>query len=184
MLILFIFKDKRYQVYGRAFDDMNVVNSKEINDLSYSNIFFNKEGDIWKVAEIAIKYGEQSQIVVKREKRFKATVLDGLKHLKEFAPNSSVFIDCSATEAMYGIASKDVAIERYIIEDFDKSVTQTNLAFSKKAILIDKDCVLTKNDIENFKFNKSKDETVKYITTKDGFVACLRTALHFYGGIV
>ena len=184
MLILFIFKDKRYQVYGRAFDDMNIVNSKEINDLSYSNIFFNKEGDVWKVAEIAIKYGEQSQIVVKKEKRFKATVLDGLKYLKEFAPNSSVFIDCSATEAMYGITSKDVAIERYVIEDFDKSVTQTNLAFSKKAILIDKDCVLTKNDIENFKFNKSKDETVKYITTKDGFVSCLRIALHFYGGII
>ena len=95
-----------------------------------------------------------------------------------------MFIDCSATEAMTGMIAKNTSIERYEITDFDMSVTQTNLAFSKKLILIDKWCVLTKSDIENFKFSKSKDETAKYVTEKDGFVACIRTALNYFGGIL
>ena len=51
-------------------------------------------------------------------------------------------------------------------------------------MLIDKSCVITKSDIENFKFSKSKDENVKYVTMKDGAIANIRTALKYYGGIV
>ena len=76
------------------------------------------------------------------------------------------------------------SVERYEIEDFDKSVAQTNLAFSMKRILIDKGCVQIFSDIESFKYSKTKDETAKYVTQKDGFVACLRLALQYYGGIV
>ena len=185
MLILFVFLDRRYMVYGRAFNDKNIIDINTIKELNYSTIFFNKEGDIWKACEIAIKYGEQTQIIVKRETRFKASIEDGLKELKIFSPKSSIFIDCSATDAMKGMIKKDTTIERYEIEDFDQSVSQTNLAFSKKSILINKDCVLTKTDIENFKYSKTKDdENVKYISTKDGFVACIRVALHYYGGII
>ena len=82
------------------------------------------------------------------------------------------------------MTTKKGSVERYEVEDFDKSVAQTNLAFSMKRILLDDKCVLTKSDIENFKYSKSKDETVKYLTQKDGFVACLRLALQYYGGIV
>ena len=80
--------------------------------------------------------------------------------------------------------SNGYTIERYEIEDFEQSVAQVNLAFSKKLILIDKNCKLCVSDIDTFKFSKTKDETVKYKTTKDGFVSCLRTALKYYGGIV
>ena len=58
------------------------------------------------------------------------------------------------------------------------------MAFDKKLVLIDERCVLTRSDIDTFKFAKSKDETVKYSTEKDGFVACLRMAMKYYGGIV
>ena len=184
MLLLFVFMDKRYQVYGRAFNDMNIIDSNKIDKLQYSAIFFNKEGDIWKLNEIAIKYGEHTQIIVKREERFKASVEEGLQKLKEFSPKSNLFIDCSATDGMKGMISKDISIEKYTLEDFDLSVTQTNLAFSKKSILLDKECRLTKSDIENFKFNKTKDDTAKYVTTKDGFVSNIRTALHYFGGII
>ena len=123
-------------------------------------------------------------VIITKEKRFKASVEDGLAILKEFSPNSSVFIDCSENEGLTGLYDKDVIIERYTIEDFDKSVSQLNLAFSKKLVLLDKDCVLTKGDIENFKFSKSKTESAKYITTKDGFISCIRMAIQYYGGIV
>lgn len=184
MMILFVFMDRRYMVYGRAFDERNVVNTEEIKDATYNTIFFNKEGDMWKALDIAVQYGTETKLIVRKEIRFRASVEEGIARLKEFAPNKSVFIDCSATDAMRGMTAKKATVERYEADDFDKSVAQANLAFAKKLILIDERCVSTKADIENFKFSKSKDENVRYVTTKDGFVACIRLALKYYGGIV
>ena len=182
-LVLFVFMDKRYMVYGRAFNDSNIVDTSKLKD-DYSTVFFNKEGDIWKIARIVVEYGIETKLYVTKELRFKGSVKDGLAELKRFAPDKSVFIDCSETEAMYGMTDKDISVEKYMIDDFDKSVSQMNLAFAKKRVLLDKACHLVQNDIEAFKFSKSKDDNVKYITKKDGFVACLRVALHYFGGIV
>lgn len=180
--LLFVFMDKRYMVYGRAFNDNNIVDTS-MKHLTYDTVFFNREGDVWKIVDIAIEYGVQTKMYVMKEQRFKGSVQDGILALKKFAPSKSVFIDCSANDGMYGISDKSIAIEKYTIEDYDKSVSQLNLAFSNKSVLLDKECKLTKNDIESFKFSKSKDDNVKYVTTKDGFVACLRVALHYFGGI-
>lgn len=181
-LLLYVFMDKRYMVYGRAFNDMNIVDSSLV-DNKYPTIFFNKEGDIWKVVCISAKYGLETKLYAEKELRFKGSVKEGFEELKKFAPGKTVFIDCSQTDAMYGMTDKTVSVEKYNIEDFDKSVSQLNLAFAKKKVLIDKRCHLLKNDIEAFKFAKSKDDNVKYTTTKDGFVACLRVAMHYFGGI-
>lgn len=184
MLVLFVFMDKRYMVYGRAFNEMNMIRREDYPNATYDAVFFNKEGDVWKALLIGIEYGIESKLIVKKEVRFKAGMADGVKQLRNFAPKHSLFIDCSATEALRGLVTKEVTVERYELEDYDKSVAQMNLAFAKKLALIDLSCVLTKADIENFKFSKSKDENVKYATTKDGFVACMRVALHYFGGII
>lgn len=180
-IVLYCFMDKRYMVYGRAFNDMNVIDTSNIRN-DYSVIFFNKEGDLWKINEIAVQYGVETKLYVKKEARFKGSVKEGLSYLKTFAPSQSVFIDCSETDGMYGMIDKSLTIEKYNILDFDKSVAQLNLAFSKNRVLIDNKCHLTQNDIESFKFSKSKDDNVRYVTKKDGFVACLRTAMHYFGG--
>lgn len=184
MLVLFVFMDKRYMVYGRAFNEKNMIHREDYPNATYDVVFFNKEGDIWKALLIGIDYGVESKLIVKKEIRFKAGMADGVKQLRAFAPKHSLFIDCSATEALRGLVTKEVTVERYELEDYDKSVAQMNLAFAKKLALIDVSCVLTKADVENFKFSKSKDENVKYATTKDGFVACMRVALHYFGGII
>lgn len=184
MLILFVYMDRRYMVYGRSFNDSNVIDISNLNNLDYSTIFFNKEGDIWKALDIAVQYGIETKLIIKREIRFKASMEEGLSKLKEFANNKIVFIDSSATDALKGTYSKGYTVERYIIDDFDQSIAQMNLAFSKKLVLINTSCKLTVSDIYNFKFSKTKDENIKYLTTKDGFVACIRTALKYYGGIV
>ena len=186
MMILFVFMDRRYMVYGRAFNEQNIISIEQLNNFNtdYSTIFFNKEGDIWKATNIAVQYEAETKLIVKDEIRFKASVEDGLEKLKEFGKDKSVFIDCSATDAMTGMYTKHIFVERYEIDDFDKSVAQLNLAFAKKRILICNTCKLTQADINNFKTSKSKDENVRYATTKDGFVACLRIAMRYYGGIV
>lgn len=182
-LLLFCFMDRRYMVYGRAFNDSNIVETNEFQNL-YSTVFFNKEGDIWKIVKIGIEYGVETKLYVLKEERFKGSVKEGINELQKFDNTQTVFIDCSNTDSMYGIVDSSISIEKYTIEDFDKSVAQLNLAFSKKRILLDKKCKLVKNDIESFKFSKSKDDNVKYITQKDGFVSCLRTAMHYFGNIL
>lgn len=181
MMVLFVFMDKRYSVYGRAFNEDNII-EKDKTHFDYSTIFFNKEGDNWKVLDIGVQYGTETKLIVNQEYSFRASVSDGINKLIELT-NKTVFIDCSASEGMRGMFDR-AGIERYEIDDFDKSVAQLNLAFSKKRVLIDKGCKSLKANIENFKFNKSKDENVKYATEKDGYIACLRVALHYYGGIV
>lgn len=183
-LLLFIFGDRRYMVYGHAFNDENIIDITQFKGISYSTIFFNKEGNNWKVCEIGAKYGVKTTLVVKREYQFKAPVSEGIEILKKWGNGKNVFIDCSAADGLRGMATKSISIERYNDIDFDMSVQQLNLAFNEKQFLLDKNCRLCKVDIENFKFNKSKDENVKYITEKDGFVSCMRIAMKYYGGII
>lgn len=182
MLILFVFMDKRYAVYGRSLKEDNFVMTA-FETYDYSTVFFNREGDIWKVLDIAVKYGSVTKLFVRSEHRFKADLNDGLIILKKHF-NKSVYIDCSQSEGLQGTYLNNIMIEKYNIDDFDKSVTQLNLAFSRGLVLIDRMCTLTRSELDNFKFAKTKDDTAKYITEKDGFIACLRTAIKYYGGVV
>lgn len=179
-LVLFVFMDKRYQVYGRSFNEYNVIDYHKTEG-EYSTVFFNKEGDLWKVCEVAIIYGLQTKLIVKRDWLFREPIEKGLKNLKEFSPEQNVFIDCSDTESMYGIYTDGLTIEKYMISDFEKSVASLNLAFGNKTVLLDRSCKLVKSDIDNFKYDKTKDETAKFKTEKDGFIACLRVAMKYYG---
>lgn len=185
MLVLFTFMDRRYMVYGRAFNDKNLfyddINEKQ--RLDNETVFFNKEGDKWKVCKIAVHYGLTTSLYVTHEVSFKASVEEGISKMKEFAKDKLVFIDCSATDGLQGMFQKSVSIERYEDNDFDKTVSNLNLAFAKNQIMVSNECRLVRADIENFKFSKSKDDSVKYVTTKDGFVACLRIAMKYFGGI-
>ena len=182
MLVLFVFMDRRYMVYGRAFNEENLTDGLAASAY-YSTVFFNREGDIWKMAEIVVDYGKETHLIVRKEYRFKGDVKDGIATLRKFAPDKSVFIDCSAVSTLNAMY-EGVSIEYYAPSDFDASVAMLNLAFGKKAVLIDRRCGGVKADIESFKFAKMKTEEMKYTTEKDGFVACIRTALKYYGGIV
>ena len=183
-LILFIFMDRKWLVYGRSFNDKNIINTYERN-LTYTNIFFNREGDYWKVLEIAVDYCvDVTKLIVLRETSFKASIQDGILKMKEFAPKKTVFIESNSIESLYGLYSEKVSIENYAPTDFEKSVASLQLGLGKKQILIMKDCKNLQVDLDTFKYDKSKDENVlKFKTQKDGFIACLRTAVNFYGGI-
>ena len=183
-LILFIFMDRKWLVYGRSFNDKNIINTYERN-LTYTNIFFNREGDYWKVLEIAVDYCvDVTKLIVLRETSFKASIQDGILKMKEFAPKKTVFIESNSIESLYGLYSEKVCIENYAPTDFEKSVASLQLGLGKKQILIMKDCKNLQVDLDTFKYDKSKDENVlKFKTQKDGFIACLRAAVNFYGGI-
>lgn len=185
MLVNFVFLDRKFAVYGRAFNDKNIIERTSDLDKLYGAVFVNKEGDIWKVCTIRIKYAFESKLIVTDETEFRASMDEGLKKCFEYAPNESVFIDCSEVKELNGKFENGKTFIGYSTPNgFDQSVVDLNLAFSKKRVLLCKKCHLTKGDIENFKFAKTKNEEAKYVTDKDGFVACLRNALTYFGGIV
>ena len=184
-LVNFVFADKRFAVYGRSFNKLNIYEKSKVAEPTYSYGFFNKEGDSWKVTEIGIKYGSEPKLYVKKELSFKATLDEGLKKLKEFLPTKNVFIDCSSSEALYGVFKNGVSVERYEVADFDKSVVDLTAAFATRRVVVEENCKLLRGEIDNFKFDKSKDDnSVKYRTQKDGFIATIRIAMHVFGGIV
>lgn len=182
MLVNFVFTDKKYAVYARAFNDKNTIEiNEDVNNL-YGAVFVNKEGDLWKACNIKCKYGLNTTLIETDEIQFRANIENGIKELKAFAPKESVFIDCSDSESMIGIYNEGLTFERYVVDDFDKSVSDLAFAFAQDRVLISKNCKLTKGDIETFKRAKTKTENdAKYITTKDGLVACLRNAMRYFG---
>lgn len=180
MLVNFVFMDRRYMVYGRSFNNDNVIS--ELPKNLYKTIFLNKNGDQWKACEIGILFGEHSKIFACDCIEFKASMSEGIAKLKEWRPEATVIIDCSQTEAMFGLYSNSLSFEHYDVDDFNSSVAQLDLAFSRKECFIHKSCILVKNDIELFKFNKTQhDVNMKYRSTQDGFVACLRMAMTYNG---
>lgn len=178
-LLLYVFMDRQLMVYGRSFNEYNLTEYLP-TDGEYSAIFFNKDGDLWKVAEIAVRYALETKLVVKRELMFRASPEQGIAELKKFAPDQTVFMDASSVSSFYGMYVEGTIIEPYLPEDFEGSVNSLNLAFGKKLILIDKQCKSTIADIESFKYDKTTDGTTRFKTEDDGFVACIRTAMKYY----
>ena len=180
MLVNFVFMDRRFMVYGRSFNNDNII--ENLPAKLYKTVFLNKNGDQWKACEIGIQYAEHSKLFACDCIEFKASIAEGIKKLKEWRPDATVIIDCSQTDAMFGLYDNSISFEHYDTEDFDKSVMQLDMAFSKKEFFISKECILVKNDIELFKFNRTqRDVNAKYRTTQDGFVACLRMAIAYNG---
>lgn len=183
MLVNFVFLDKRFAVYGRAFNNKNIIPFSDEYMKYYGACFVNKNGDIWKACNIKVQYGATTKLIVVKETEFKASMQEGIKQLGEF-DNNKFYVDCSTNNDLQGLYSDDINFESYTIDDFEKSVVDLNLAFSKKLVLICDNCRLVKGDIEMFKFAKTKNDEAKYTTTEDGFVACLRMAMKYFGGIV
>lgn len=184
MLVNFVFLDKKYSVYGRAFDAKNNIDYNKDLESLYGGIFINKEGDVWKLCNIKIKYGSPSKLIVLEETEFRASMDEGIQKCFEFAPKAKVFIDCSPNQELAGKYQDKRTFIGSRIEDFDLSVANTNLAFSKKQILVCRNCRSVKSDIEAFKFAKTKTDEAKYQTDKDGFVSCIRSAMKYFGNIV
>lgn len=183
MLISFAFIDKRYSVYGRSFNSDNIVKYDDTYEHMYKNIFFNKEGDIFKCNLIGIQYGEISTIVVLDELSFRSTPKEALKTMTEWY-KTNLIIDCSLDESMSGVYMDGVSVEPYRADDFAKSVLELNLAFSKKTVKIADTCKATYADIDNFKYMPTKDESQAFRTEHDGYAANVRSAIKYYGGVV
>lgn len=185
MLVNFVFLDKRFSVYARDFSpDESVFSATEAQKKLQSDVFVNRSGDLWKCSLIAIEYAEQSKLYVMSELQYKGSMDDALRKIKEWS-GRSFFIDTSITDSLSGTYTDGIAFEHYGVPDFDVSVANLKLAFSKRRVFVERGCSLTRNDIETFKYGASKDEQIRtFRTVRDGFVGNIRVAMRYYGGIV
>lgn len=179
MLVLYVFMEKRNNVYARSFNNDNIISyiPSNINQ----TYFINKEGNYFKINKIGIDYHTNTLYVVD-ELEVKDSIENTLNDLKANNPKLKYIIDTSDIPLI--IHNKDIMIDRYSLPDFHKSTMSTEVLFSRNRVLINKECKRTIADIENFKWLTNKDEEVKYITEKDGFIKNIRTAIKYYGVLI
>lgn len=183
MLILYVFMDKRNNVYGQSFNENNVIDTKEylsLNSLNYT-YFINKEKSYIKINKIAFDYSKNKMFIVD-EWEYKDSIDTVLSLLKQKDEKINILIDTS--EIPINVYDNQIMIEKYNQSDFNSSVEITKMIFSRKNILIDRNCRRTISDIESFKYLNNKNETIKYITENDGFIRNIRIAIKYYGMII
>lgn len=177
MLILYVFLDKRNNVYLRSFNNENIIDVLPSQPLT-SAFFINKEANNFKVSKINIDYATNI-LYVSEELELNDNLIDVIAKLKSLWPKNNYFIDTS--DIPINLINKQVYFERYLINDFHASTTNLDILFSKKTVKVLTTCKRTIADIENFKWLINKDNEVKYITEKDGFIKNIRTAVKYFG---
>lgn len=181
-LVLFVFVDKQFSVYGRSFNDENIVFERDVSNLT-KTVFFVKEGDIWKLAKSCIDYSTNTIYIIENQ-TFKAGVEEGLNKLRSFSKGCMVY-DCSFDEGIYHYYDESLVIDRYssIQDNLEEQVSKLSLQFAKKRIKLFSRCDLIRSEIEMFKYDKNYAEKgeMKFLSQKDGFISCIRGMLKVYG---
>lgn len=176
MLVLYVFLDKRNNVYARSFNSKNVIFDTPDKVVSY--LFINKVGRYFKVSQIGINYSTNTLYVL-NELEIKGNELEVANAIKSKFASTKYLIDTSATPL--GNKLDNLILEQIEIKDFHASIVALDSFFVKKEILIHRNCRRTISDIESFKWDIKKDENVTYITEQDGFVRNIRGAMKFLG---
>lgn len=179
MLVLYVFLDKRNNVYVRSFNNENVIQS--IPPKLATNLFMNREGNYIKVSRIGIDY-VTNIIYVLDELEIKDNVKSAVQEIKNKFPTSTYIIDSSNIPLTF--FNKELMIDRVELSDFHKSSTDLDILFTKKEVKVMNNCKRTIADVENFKWLINKDEEVRYVTENDGYIKNIRATIKFYGKII
>lgn len=176
MLILYVFLDKRNNVYGKSFNFENIIKNAPEN-ISW-NLFMNKDGNYIKVSKIGMDYSTNSLIILD-ELSIKDNVKNAVEDISLKFSNTSYIIDGSHIPLNF--YDKNLMIDRIVVDDFHISTQNLEILFARKEVKILNKCKGTISDVENFKWLVNRDEEVKYVSENDGYVKNIRTAIKFFG---
>ena len=180
MLILYVFLDKRNNVYLRSFTSENIV--EELPNNIHSTIFVNKENNYFKISEIGIDYSNNILYVI-RDAEIKCNNNEIVDHILELNSTKEYYVDVS--NIPLNIIDKRTIQDRYVLTDtFNESTDILNTLFSTKSVKVLKTCKRTISDIERFKWLVNNNEDIKYITENDGFIKNIRVAVRYLGLII
>ena len=180
MLILYVFLDKRNNVYLRSFTNENIV--EELPNNTHSTIFVNKENNYFKISEIGIDYSNNVLYVI-RDLEIKCNNNEIVDHILELNSTKEYYVDVS--NIPLNVIDKRIIQDRYVLTDtFNESTDILNTLFSTKSIKVLKTCKRTISDIESFKWLVNNNEDIKYITENDGFIKNIRVAVRYLGLII
>ena len=180
MLILYVFLDKRNNVYLRSFTSENIV--EELPNNIHSTIFVNKENNYFKISEIGIDYSNNILYVI-RDAEIKCNNNEIVDHILELNSTKEYYVDVS--NIPLNIIDKRTIQDRYVLTDtFNESTDILNTLFSTKSVKVLKTCKRTISDIESFKWLVNNNEDIKYITENDGFIKNIRVAVRYLGLII
>lgn len=181
-LIIYHFTYRQAGIYTNAFTYRNVISEYKINDRSI-HYGVNLIGENIYLTKLFIDTVMDNYIVVD-EKSFRG--FDSFMGYYNTLPRGTMILDCSINNRFYNLVSGlNVNVVKFIDKDKDKGIQLLRVGFYKKKILIQKDCLLTINDISKLRFTKSTLDSGKEVvdTLNEGFEGCVRGLVTYYKGL-
>ena len=184
-LVNYVYINKTFGMFDKAFDEKNLVQEQDLNLFQYKESTFSviRRGTTWMMLRVHYDYRDDI-VYVMDELVIRSDDMTALQKLSAFAGNSTI-VDASKNEHIYNMFSSRLNIipntdERDIMEQ----LSQLNSGFSMSKIIISRQCVELRRDIDNIMLDKDAIQKTGQMKLKndEGLVACLRSIIYMVKG--
>lgn len=172
--ILFVYTDSELKIYGRQFDENNIIDRCTHGNLPI-DIAIHKKANKWKVLEVAQNYNNDEFIVV-NEHLYTGKSQEVIPHILEIAKGKRMIYE-SGSE-VYNLLMGHLPVEPNY-HKIDPTILSVRNGLVKNKIKVMRHCKNTIADIEIFRYSRQSYDRgePKPITLDDGFAGCLRVVV-------
>ena len=176
-VVLYLYTDAELKVYGRQFDESNIIDSYTAQG-SIIDVAIHKTGSTWKIAEIVQDYRHDTFIII-NEHILHGTTKEVQLDISKILKGKRLVYE-SGTEVYHALMGKIAVQPNYTkITETYKSMRN---GLDKNKILIVRHCVNTISDIETYRWSRDsfdKDpQNPSPISLNDGFAGCIRVIIN------
>lgn len=183
-LVNYVFVNKTFGMFDKSFTDKNLMPMDQAvlfsKKESYTAVL--RRGTLYKMLKVHYEYGEDTFYVLE-ELSVRTDDATALNTLKQFAGKSTI-VDATNDNHLYNMFSSRVPIinntdERALMEQ----LTHLNSAFSMGKIIINRNCVELRRDIDQLTLDQNALKTGDMrLKNDEGLVACLRVIIYTLKG--
>lgn len=183
-LVNYVFVNKTFGMFDKSFTDKNLMRVDQAVLLSRRETYVavTRKGTLYKMLKVHYSYHEDTfyalEEIVLRTDDFTA-----LRTLMQFAGGSTI-VDATKDNHLYNMFNSRIPIinntdDRQLMEQ----LTHMNSAFSMKKIIVGRNCVELRRDIDQLMLDQNalKAGNMK-LKQDEGLVACLRTVIYTLKG--
>lgn len=183
-LVNYVFVNKTFGMFDKSFTDKNLMSIDQAVMLSRRETYVavNRKGTLFKMLKVHYDFAEDTFYVLE-EVVLRTDDSTAYRTIMQFAGNSTI-IDATKDSHLYNMfASKLNILNNTDDRPMMEQLTQLNSAFSMAKIVISRNCVELRRDIDSLALdqNKLKKGEMK-LKGDEGLVGCLRVIVYTLKG--
>lgn len=174
--IIYLYTDAILKVYGKEFDDSNIISKFDPTGTAI-DLAINKKENVWKVLEISVKYSTDEWIAY-QEHIFRGKSQEVIPQLMKLIKGKRLVYDSSPDREVYNLLMGYITIQPNYTK-LEPTILSVRNGLIKNKIKVLSNCKHTISDIETFRFSKNSvvNGQPKPISKNDGFAGCLRVVI-------